>query len=66
MNQFCWNLARVGGICTFLDGEMLSAKESHQLGPELGSVCVCVRACVLACVCAFYLWTQAEFLSQGA
>lgn len=35
MNQFGWNLAQVGGICTFLDGEMLSAKESWQLGPEL-------------------------------
>lgn len=45
MNQFCWNLAQVREICTFLNGEMLSAKESYQLGPEL--TYAYVRVCFL-------------------
>lgn len=45
MNQFCWNLTQVGGICTFLDGEMLSAEESCQLGSEI--MYMCVRVCAL-------------------
>lgn len=41
MNQFCWNLAQVGGICTFEDGDRLRANESRQLRPALTYVHAC-------------------------
>lgn len=50
ISQFCWNLAQVGGSCTFLDGEALSIKESCQLGPELPGVHACSHSLHLAWV----------------